>query len=184
MFSFYNISTEILIGLSVALGIGLLIGTERERHQQHIIAKAFGVRTFTIASLIGAMSILLADQETSQSNLYLLITVVLVMGGLTITSYIRTSKKDSGLTTETALILTVLLGGFAIHAPLLAACIGVFTTGLLMIKNKLHSFIHGVLSEQELHDAIIFLAIIGSLHTCIFWLLAFWKNPSFNPPKV
>jgi uncharacterized membrane protein (DUF4010 family) len=160
MFSFDNISTKILIGLSVALGIGLLIGTERERHQQHFIAKAFGVRTFTISALIGAVSILLADQETPQSNLYVLIAVVLVMGGLTIISYIRTSKKDSGLTTETALILTVLLGGFAIHAPLLAACIGVITTGLLMIKNKLHLFIHGVLSEQELHDAIIFLAII------------------------
>jgi hypothetical protein len=35
-----------------------------------------------------------------------------------------------------------------------------------------------------LDQNIIFLAIIGSMHTCIFWLLAFWKNPSFNPPEV
>jgi uncharacterized membrane protein (DUF4010 family) len=167
MFSFYNISTETLIGLSVAFGIGLLIGTERERHQQKSSDNALGVRTFTISALIGAISILLADQEALASNLCVLSVVLLVMGGLTAISYTHTSKKDSGLTTESALILTVLLGGFAIHAPLLAAFIGIMTTGLLMIKTKLHTFIKGVLSEQELHDAFIFLAII-----CIFVPLA------------
>jgi uncharacterized membrane protein YhiD involved in acid resistance len=57
MFNFYNISTETLIGLSVAFGIGLLIGTERERHQQKSSDNALGVRTFTISALIGAISI-------------------------------------------------------------------------------------------------------------------------------
>jgi hypothetical protein len=41
-----------------------------------------------------------------------------------------------------------------------------------------------VIYKSMLDQNIIFLAIIGSMHTCIFWLLAFWKNPSFNPPEV
>ncbi|MBC7750203.1 MAG: MgtC/SapB family protein [Candidatus Saccharibacteria bacterium] len=174
MFNFYNISNEIIIGLSVALGIGLLIGTERERHQQKSSDNALGVRTFTISSLIGAVSILLTGQETPPNHLYLLCVALLVMGGLTAISYIRTSKKDAGLTTESALVLTVLLGGFSIHEPLIAACIGIMTTGLLMIKSKLHAFIKGVLSEQELSDAFIFLAII-----CIFVPLA--PNKAMGP---
>jgi len=160
MFNDYHISPQTLMGLSVAFGIGLLIGTERERHQQQSSDNALGVRTFTIAAVIGAISILIADQQAAASSLFLLSIVLLVMGGLTALSYIRTSKTDSGLTTEAALILTVLLGGFSIHAPLLTACIGVITTALLSLKTQLHAFIKGVLSEQELHDAIIFLAII------------------------
>ncbi len=160
MFNDYNISPNILIGLSVAFGIGLLIGTERERHQQPSSDHALGVRTFTIAALIGAMSTLMADQQTAPNNLFLLSVVLIVMGGLTALSYIRTSKTDSGLTTEATLILTVLLGGFAIHAPLLTACIAIITTGLLALKTQLHTFIKGVLSEQELHDAIIFLGVV------------------------
>ncbi len=163
------------MGISVAFGIGLLIGTERERHQQQSSEdNALGVRTFTIAALIGAISILMADQQATPSNLFLLSVALLVMGSLAAISYIRTSKNDSGLTTEAALVLTVLLGGFAVHTPILAACIGVITTGLLALKTQLHAFIKGVLSEQELHDAIIFLGVI-----CILVPLA--PNKAIGP---
>ncbi len=163
------------MGISVAFGIGLLIGTERERHQQQSSEdNALGIRTFTIAALIGAISILMADQQATPSNLFLLSVALLVMGSLAAISYIRTSKNDSGLTTEAALVLTVLLGGFAVHTPILAACIGVITTGLLALKTQLHAFIKGVLSEQELHDAVIFLGVI-----CILVPLA--PNKAIGP---
>ena len=45
----------VLLNLVVALGIGLLIGAERERRKGEGPARApAGIRTFTVASLAGA----------------------------------------------------------------------------------------------------------------------------------
>jgi len=47
----------LILSLAVALGIGLLIGTERERRKGTGPQRsAAGLRTFTLASLIGAVS--------------------------------------------------------------------------------------------------------------------------------
>src|SRR5512140_3900740 len=47
----------VILNLVVALGIGLLIGAERERRKGEGPARsAAGIRTFTIASLVGAAS--------------------------------------------------------------------------------------------------------------------------------
>ena len=49
-----------LIGICVALGIGLLAGAERERKKDTGPDRsAAGIRTFTIASLMGAISMAL-----------------------------------------------------------------------------------------------------------------------------
>jgi uncharacterized membrane protein YhiD involved in acid resistance len=47
-----------LLGLGVALGCGLLIGIERERRKGNGPARSLaGVRTFTLASLGGAVGV-------------------------------------------------------------------------------------------------------------------------------
>ncbi len=46
-----------LLNLAVALGVGLLIGAERERRNRERPSRsAAGIRTFSIASLVGALS--------------------------------------------------------------------------------------------------------------------------------
>ena len=54
-----EVDTEYFLALIEALGIGLLIGIEREQ-QAHRYGKeaSAGVRTFTLASLVGALSLL------------------------------------------------------------------------------------------------------------------------------
>ena len=48
-----------LIGLCVAIGIGLLIGAERERRKTSTQDRsAAGIRTFTVAALLGAVGAL------------------------------------------------------------------------------------------------------------------------------
>ena len=48
---------SVILNLVVALGIGLLIGAERERRKGEGPARSpAGIRTFTIASLAGAIS--------------------------------------------------------------------------------------------------------------------------------
>jgi uncharacterized membrane protein (DUF4010 family) len=70
----------------------------------------------------------------------------------------RTEEKDPGLTTETALLLTVLLGGFALKEPVTASALAVTVAIALMARTRIHHFIRDVLSEEELTDALIFAA--------------------------
>jgi uncharacterized membrane protein (DUF4010 family) len=142
-----------VLGLSVALGIGLLIGAERERRKgMESSRSAAGIRTFSVSALLGAVGVLLG-------NLELLALVALIVGAGALIAYWRTHDADPGLTTEFALVLTCLLGGLAIQDAVLAAGIGAVLALLLAARNSLHHFVHSVLTEQELRDIIVFSAI-------------------------
>lgn len=141
-----------LLGLCVALGTGLLIGAERERRKGSGPARgAAGIRTFAASALLGALGLLLGGG-------LLLAVVALVVGALAVAAYLRPHGDDPGMTTEIALLLTCLLGGLAMRDPSLAAGIGVALAALLAARNRMHYFVSSVLSERELHDALLFLA--------------------------
>ena len=75
---------------------------------------------------------------------------------LTAVAYWRAHEDDPGLTTEIALILTVLLGGLSMQQPALAAGLAVTVAVLLAARSRLHRFVRSVLTEDELQDALIF----------------------------
>ena len=103
------IDNTLWLNLAVALGIGLLIGAERERSKGTGPDRASaGIRTFTIASLLGAVSVTF--------NFWLLVVSIFCVMIFTAISYFNKRDKDPGLTTEIALILTVILGGLAMSA--------------------------------------------------------------------
>lgn len=136
--------------LAVALGIGLLIGAERERRKGDGPARApAGIRTFSVVSLVGATSVMVGG------TLVLAVTVAGV-AALTAIAYIRSRDEDPGLTTEIALILTALLGGLSVQQPALATGIAVALAVLLAARAPLHHFIRSVLTEGEVRDALIF----------------------------
>ncbi len=143
-----------LLSLSVAVGIGLLIGAERERHnsQDHSPMVA-GIRTFTAVALLGAVSMLFPEQP-------MLLMALLLVGLLVIKAYARANNPNPGITTEIALLLTCLLGGLAMRDSALAAGLGAGLTLLLTIRKHIHHFIRGVLTDIELHDAVLFAAAI------------------------
>lgn len=137
---------------AVALGIGLLIGAERERRKgEGPLRSPAGIRTFMIASLLGGVSWALGGVP-------LLTVTFLGMAGLCAIGYVRTEEQDPGLTTETALLLTVLLGGFASKESVMASTLAVTVAIALRARTGIHHFIREVLSEQELTDALIFAA--------------------------
>lgn len=137
---------------AAVLGIGLLIGAERERRKGEGPSRSpAGIRTFMIASLAGGVSWALGDMP-------LLAVTFLGVAGLCAVGYMRTGEQDPGLTTETALLLTVLLGGFALKDPIMASALAVTVAIALMARARLHHFIRDVLSEEELTDALIFAA--------------------------
>lgn len=141
-----------LTGLAAALGIGLLIGIERERRKGEGPARAAaGLRTFTLTSLLGALAMLLGGGST-------LAVLAAVVGVLAIVSYRRSREDDPGLTTEIALVLTFMLGALAMHDARLAIGIGVLVAIALAARSQLHRFVVRVLSEQEVHDGLLLAA--------------------------
>lgn len=95
------------VDIGAALGVGLLIGAERERRKGEAANRASaGLRTFTAASLAGAVAILAGGAP-------LLAVTTVAVSALAALAYWRNRDDDPGLTTEISLVLTVLLGAFA-----------------------------------------------------------------------
>ena len=134
----------------MALGVGLLIGAERERRKGVGPSRSpAGIRTFAVTSLAGAVSFLVGG-----GTLLAILTVGVVI--LTAVAYWRGHDVDPGLTTEIALILTALLGGLSMQQPTLAAGLGVIVAVLLAARSRIHHFVRSVLTEDELNDALVF----------------------------
>ncbi|QLH73901.1 MgtC/SapB family protein [Rhodopseudomonas palustris] len=142
----------IVLNLAVALGVGLLIGTERERRKGvGPLRSPAGIRTFAVASIVGAISFIVGGV-----TLFAIVTAGVVL--LVTAAYWRVHEDDPGLTTELALIATVLLGGLSMQKPEVAGGIAVVLTILLTVKSWLHRFVRTLLTEDELEDALIFAA--------------------------
>ncbi|MCE9633440.1 MAG: MgtC/SapB family protein [Methylophilales bacterium] len=139
------------INLTVALGIGLLIGIERERNKgSGPDRSSAGIRTFTIAALLGAISITL--------NFWLLVASLVCVTIFATTAYFTKRNDDPGLTTEIALLFTVILGALAMRSVPLAAGLAVCTAILLAAKEPIHGFVSGIVTKDELNDLLILAA--------------------------
>ncbi len=142
----------LLFNFCVALGIGLLVGAERERRKgEGPLRRSAGIRTFTTCALTGFVAQLLGGD-------LLLIATLVILGVLAALSYRQSQAHDPGLTSEVAILLTCLLGGLSVQTPDLAAVIGIVLTALLASRERMHQFVRQVITEQELDDVIIFLA--------------------------
>ena len=139
-----------ILNLAVALGIGLLVGVERERRKGEGPSRSFaGLRTFANASLAGGVSFM-------AGGILLLATATAGVAILTAAAYRLTRGDDPGLTTEVALILTVILGGLSMKQPAVAGGLAVTVAVLLAARSPLHRFVRSVLTEEELQDGLIF----------------------------
>ena len=142
---------DTLFGFVVALGLGLLIGIERERRKGDGPDRgAAGVRSFTLVALMGALGMHL--------GLPALLLAGAFVGLAALLSYVRSNTDDPGLTTEIALVLTYLLGALSLSEPGLAAALGVSVAILLAGKSNLHRFAQILLTPQEIHDGLLLLA--------------------------
>jgi uncharacterized membrane protein (DUF4010 family) len=147
-----------LTGYVVALGIGLLLGIERERRKGAGPSRApAGIRTFAISALLGAIAIHIGGE----------IAFSVAIAGVTVLAalaYYRSPNEDPGLTSEIALVVTAALGGLAVREPALAAALAVTVAVLLAARDPMHRFVREVLSQSELRPLLIFAAA-----TLIVW---------------
>ena len=136
---------------AAALGIGMLIGLERERHKGSGERRgSAGLRTFAISALLGYAAMVVGAA--------LLVGIVAIGLTLLITvAYWRGRDDDPGVTSEVALIIVLILGALCTRAPELAVAIGVVVAGLLTYREKLHHFAITQLSETEMRDGMVLL---------------------------
>jgi uncharacterized membrane protein (DUF4010 family) len=142
---------DLVFGFLAAIGGGLLVGTERERNKGEGPQRgAIGIRTCTLAALLGAVSALLGPPA--------LLAAGVGVVSLTLAGYWRQREFDPGLTTELALLVTFVLGALAMQQAQLAAALFAGLTIVLASKSGLHRFARQVLSERELGDALLLAA--------------------------
>jgi len=132
---------------AIALAIGLLIGSERERSTPAEGMPA-GLRTFALAGLAGAGAALIHPLVLAG----LVAAAAVIMGA----AHLRPDAPRTGATTEVALVLTVVLGGLTVSYPALAAGAGVATAILLLAKDRMHAFVRDKITELEVGDALKF----------------------------
>lgn len=143
------IPSEIATKLTVALGIGLIVGFEREWSH-----KDLGVRTFAIVSLLGMLCMLgsLAFAWIGMAG------VIVVVGIMNAGNLLQ--RRELETTTSAALlvvfVLGVLVGQGHIFTPTASA---VLMTLLLGLKPQLRRFAGGVTAE-EIRGAVL-LGLIG-----------------------
>jgi uncharacterized membrane protein (DUF4010 family) len=139
--------------LAAALGCGLLMGLERERRKGQGPGRALaGMRSFTLASLMGALSMLLGQ-------IWLTVVGAAFIAALGVVAYRRDRSDDPGITTEIALLLAYLIGALCTWSLPLAAGLTVMVTGLLAAREPMHRFARDWLQPGELRDGLILCAL-------------------------
>lgn len=175
-----DLNGDTLSSLALALGLGLLIGVDRERRKGTGPTRHFaGIRTFSIVSLAGAAAQLIAQP-------WVTLVAASLVAALAVISHLKDRSPDPGVTTEMALFMAFLLGVLTVDHPTVAAAVGVVVAGLLAAREPLQRFSTQTLSEQELRDALVLagsalvilplapnlqLAWLGGVNPRTVWLL-------------
>ena len=137
-----------LEAFGTALGIGLLVGMERERRPD----SAAGLRTFALVSMLGCLFALLSEKTGGP---WMLVMGLLVVSGSMIASNFSAQVEEQyrGFTSEAAIIITYGLGaavwfGYAT----LAVMLSITTTVLLYFKAELRQFSDTI--QQDVFDVL------------------------------
>ena len=142
-----------VVALFVALGIGALVGLERE--QSESAGRFAGVRTFPLVALFGGLV-----QQFYPSLLPIALGMLFVLVAIAYAGKV-VLEGDVGMTTAVATILTFVYGAMTTHSEeglTLAVVFGTVTATLLAVKEPAHAFARG-LDREELRDALKFLII-------------------------
>ncbi|MEE4120535.1 MAG: DUF4010 domain-containing protein [Paracoccaceae bacterium] len=168
---------EIFRRLGLALAIGLLLGLERGWHGRDEAEgrRISGIRTFTLAGLLGGLAAWLADLTAP----IVLAVALAALAALLAVSYVVRLRIDDdlGLTTEVALLLTFALGAASVLGAMApAAAVAVVAALLLSMKARLHRWVAHI-RQLEL-EALLKLALISVV------VLPLLPNTGYGPGGV
>jgi len=128
---------ELFLTLGISLGLGLLIGLQRERSE----TRFGGIRTFPLISLLGTFCRLLSET----CGAWPIATGMLVTFGTLVLANFRGAGRDDGehgQTTEIAALLTFAIGAYLpLGERAFAALAAGLTVILLHSKEPMHVFV-------------------------------------------
>ncbi len=149
-------NTDLSLKIVLALGVGLLVGLERE-----FASKDVGVRTFSLVSLFGLLTSLLHGD----------VLVAGLVSTLVLTAFMNArsmlTNKSLEITTSASMLVTFCLGALVAAGYVFVPVAGaILMTLLLSWKTELSAFAHG-LKLNEIRSAVI----LGLLSFVIYPLL-------------
>lgn len=164
---------DIIVAFGIALGLGLLIGLQRERTTDRL----GGIRTFPLIAIFGALVARTAQIYKAPWLVAIGLVCMLVLILLGNIERLRGERESSGITTEVTALLMYLLGIFLVMGEqIIAVVVGGTVTVLLHLKPSMHKFARR-LSENDLR-AIMQFALISLI------ILPVLPNRTFGPYDV
>lgn len=165
---------ETALRFAAALGLGVLLGLERERRKTDEPSFA-GVRTFGLLALTGALA---AHLEQALGAPWLALVVFAGVAALVSVSYAVTAARgEIGITTEVSALLAFLLGYLCVRGQVpLAAGLAVASGGVLALKEWLHR-LAGRIETADVEATLKF-AIVSVI------ILPLVPNENYGPPPL
>ncbi|MCL2524744.1 MAG: MgtC/SapB family protein [Betaproteobacteria bacterium] len=163
---------------ATTLGIGLLIGMERERR----LDSAAGLRTFSLVAMLGCLFAMLGEKSGAP---WLVAVGLVVVAATMIASNFSSQQEEQfrGFTTEAAIIVTYALGAAVwMGYSMLAVMLAITTTVLLYFKAELKQ-ISQRMTPKDLNSILQF----GVLSLVILPILPdrdFGPYAAINPRQV
>ena len=121
--------------LGISLGLGLLVGLQRERTEPRL----GGIRTFPLVTLFGTMS----GQLGASFGGWIVGAALLTLAGIIVVGDLiknRNHDLDAGLTTEVTMLLMFCVGAYlAVGQAAVAVALGGGVAVLLHLKAQMHS---------------------------------------------
>ena len=170
------LTLEIARNFGAAVLLGLLIGMQRQYVKQKNNELMFaGVRTFSIISLLGALSVYISQMLGISVFIVMLAGYLLfIIAAYSLESYL---SKDIGATGEISSMVTFLIGALcALDKIAVSVFVAITLTVLLVSKKSLHTFASKI-KQVEVYSTLKF-AIIA------FIILPLLPNKAYGPYNV
>jgi uncharacterized membrane protein (DUF4010 family) len=176
--------TDLFIRFGASIAIGFMIGLQREFAKgsklKPIVA---GERTFALLGLAGCFAAMVSDELESPLAFF---AIILILGTFAALSYFVSAWGGNiGLTTEVAILISVLIGALCYWGYLtLAVAIGIATTTLLSLKLETDRLVRALTREDV--RAALELAVISAIVLPVLPNQSFFAAPFdvFNPFKI
>jgi len=165
---------QLALRFAAALGLGVLVGLERERTKPATGGVA-GVRTFGLISLAGGVAAYVGQPLDEP---WLALAVFGAVAAIVVVSYaVSAWRGDTGTTTEISALLAFLLGFLCVRDEVpLAASLAVASAAVLALKEWLHRL------AQRIEPADVEATLKFAIVTLI--VLPLVPDRSYGPPPL
>ena len=171
-------TSEVFYHLGISLGLGLLVGLQRERSDSRLA----GFRTFPLITILGTVSSLLSLTFGG----WIVALGLVALAGIIIAGNLaaqKTGEVDPGLTTEAAMLLMYCIGAYLpVGHAAVAVALGGGVAVLLHLKPQMHS-LAAKIGDQDftaiMQFVVITLVILPVLPNRTFGPYQVW-----NPHKI